>query len=412
MAEGRAQTTDKAMPADLAAPQVSLLVSGNSIPLSAESQQKIARQVEDIIGSSEIVPEGIIVRMLEANYDSEQIKATGSYLHILYPADKEVVPGNSALLVKEVFLGLADNPNVRPYHGYTGGSYPGYPGSICLISPHNILRDYSARSSEKNGDRLIELGLDADIHSHLTAKMKATVDLVAAVQKGDADALKKLIAQGADVKSIQGPEGSLLCYAANPEVAEILLRQGIPVDARDSQFQPALIHICGDHRRDRASIAPGVTVLLKHGADPNSVMMGNSSMDAVMFALDGATVDALVAAGAKISSTCAWRSTGLEMPFRSLSYYQALVRYGLDLKRGPWRGSQGLFLLLSACKIEGKEDLVEWLLNQGVDPNGVFYFGDYPNGLPKTPLEQALSSKNAKAVKVLIAHGAKSRPGA
>jgi hypothetical protein len=194
-------------------PLVNLIVSGNPIHLSSDSQQKLAQQVEAIVRSSEIVPIGPIIRSIQVDYGPDQIKATGSYLHIVYPAGKYPTLGKDVSLVKEIFLGLADNNNEMLFHGYTGGSYPGYPGSIALVSSSGgPFSDFSARSSAENGDLLIALGLNPDLHPHLTAKMQATVDSVSAAQKGDVPALKKLVAQGIDLKSITGPDGSLLCY--------------------------------------------------------------------------------------------------------------------------------------------------------------------------------------------------------
>jgi ankyrin repeat protein len=310
--------------------------------------------------------------------------------------------------MKEIFLGLADNHNGLLFNGYTGGSYPGYPGSISLVGSSGIFPDFSARSSAENGDLLIALGLNPDLYPHLPAKMKETVALLNAVQKNDVAALKNLIAQGVDLKSIAGPDGSLLCYATSPEIAEVLLQHGIPVDAKDSQFQPALIHICRDYKRDHSTVAPVVSVLLKHGADPNSAVMGDSSTSALMLASDGPTVDALVVAGAKVPFMCGEHSARFAMSYRTADYYQALVRHGLDLKiGGPFRGEQGLYILIRACEAGGKDDLVEWLINQGVDPDGIFYFGDYPKGLPKTPLIQCAESGNVATAKILIQYGMK-----
>jgi hypothetical protein len=390
-----------------ATPAVNLLVAGKDMSLSSVARQRIASEVEQALHSGEVIPNGPVSGpIMSYLVFPETIKASGSYLHIAYPSAQDLGLGKD-ILVKEIFLDLADNSQPYRARKIAEGSFPGYTASVCLVRSSGIPSVFSVRWPPENSDALISLGHDPDLYPYLTPLMKNTIDLVQCVESGDASTLRAIIARGVDLKNIEAPDGSLLGYAATPEIAEILLQQGIPSDAKDYDWQPALIHICADRKRPRNSVAPVIRVLLEHGADPNASMFGDSEVHAIDLTVDGATVDALMKAGARMPPLCAWTSSrGSDFERRSVDYYAALLRHGLDLKRGPWTGSQGLYLLLRCCEVPGKGALIEWLLDQGVDPNGILYTGDYPKGGPITPLQRATAAHNGEAEKILLRHGA------
>jgi ankyrin repeat protein len=96
---------------------------------------------------------------------------------------------------------------------------------------------------------------------------------------GNSAVCKMLIERGADIHAVDSRNGSIILYSRSNDVVELLLGQGLDINARDKDRSTlsvvsAAAYASGDPHSFAACAAAGSGVpdrdfLLKHGADPN-----------------------------------------------------------------------------------------------------------------------------------------------
>ena len=215
------------------------------------------------------------------------------------------------------------------------------------------------------------------------------------VSQGSKEMVQWFFDHGVDPTKVKCDEPTLLFSAGSPEVIDLLVKHGVDVNAKDAEGRTALIH-CLQVRPNSAKI---VAALLKHGADPNARMKGGYTP--LMQAEDGASVDALVAAGADLDATddrgkgVFYTGWGSGIPSR----VEALRRHGMKLD--PEKAGE---LLVNAISLQRDLAAVKALLAMGANPNSPAV---WEGRKTRTPLAAAIGNGEFKIAEVLRAAGAK-----
>jgi ankyrin repeat protein/beta-lactamase regulating signal transducer with metallopeptidase domain len=225
--------------------------------------------------------------------------------------------------------------------------------------------------------------------------------MIDAARKGDAVTLQKLFDQGVEYDGKARPnQPTLFFYAGSPEVAELLVRRGVDVNARNDSGESALTTICYSYPHG----AETARVLLKHGADPNAA--DHNGRTPLMAAWGGDSVDVLIEYGAKLDAktkdgASGWKAMNL---MSDTSYYDALVKHALvfdPVKDGPE--------LLNLAAGWNQIHSVNWLLSHGVNPNM-----ESNGSLPLSAAIMSWGNANSNLLQVcqiLLEHGAKASEG-
>jgi beta-lactamase regulating signal transducer with metallopeptidase domain/ankyrin repeat protein len=396
-----------------AAPQLLFVIDKKAIHLSPRAEAKIIGEIEAAIRAVNSDSDNEPAKFKGSFYafTPKRIEEDGCYLRIIYPQFKTFAALNGFIQAREIYI--TDNPYANLF------GFP--PGGIILVSDDGRVTQVSLGSNTP----LLNLTFNTDIHAHLPEQQRDQVDrvlsghlnmaktddlepelrLVVAANAGDLPEIKKLLTQGIRLDQIPASKTTLLFAAGSPEVAEFLIAHGIKVDVRNADGDTALISICKNDssRREQERIAPTARVLLKHGADPNA--HDSAGWTSLIVAPDGATVDALVAYGADVHA----RFNGLGVldqldinNYRELSAYQALAAHGLAIDNHE----NGVHLLNHAAYLE-QADIVQWLLDRGVDPNGTDPRDGSYDGFVTKPLIEAARMDSPAVARLLIEHGAK-----
>ncbi len=155
-----------------------------------------------------------------------------------------------------------------------------------------------------------------------------------AAQRGDLEAVRRLLRDGADVNAAQGDGMTALHWAAergDRELGEVLIYAGARVDAgtRIGHYTPL-------HLAARAAHGPIVDLLLEAGSDPDArtTNSGTSPLHLAAAAGDPTVVGALVEAGADVNGReAAWGQTPLI--FAAANNRAAAIRTLLDAGADP-----------------------------------------------------------------------------
>ena len=160
-----------------------------------------------------------------------------------------------------------------------------------------------------------------------------------AAARGDLEAVRRLLREGADVNAPQGDGMTGLHWAAergDAELADVLLYAGARVDAgtRIGHYTPL-------HLASRRAGATVVEVLLDAGSDPNASTTNSGATPLHLAAATGdpAVVEVLVEAGADVNGReGAWGQTPLIFAAASnrVAAMEVLLGAGADLSLAAW----------------------------------------------------------------------------
>src|SRR5215469_12073211 len=231
-----------------------------------------------------------------------------------------------------------------------------------------------------------------------------TADLVTAIRHADAQAVRKLLANGTDVNARDGAGNTPLILAsfyASPECLELLIEKGADLNAANKAGATPLIRAATDYEKTRLLVAAGaniqvrtdlgntplllaarragnsrtVQLLLERGANPTE--RNDAGVAPVLSAAasgDVQTVRLLLDAGAKADDFPKSNKPSAADPASSVRTPLMWAAYHNDVP------------------------MVRLLLERGADPNQSTYFGN--------PLSHACWSDSFEAAELLIARGA------
>jgi ankyrin repeat protein/mono/diheme cytochrome c family protein len=188
-------------------------------------------------------------------------------------------PGNSE--ASRLYLRLTGAPGVGPQMPPTGALRP---DQIALI--RKWIDDGAEWPDEASGE----------------TPPRPTPPLMTAVLRGDRDAVRRLLEDGAGVNDRNDSGATALMWAVDDlETARLLVERGADVNARSDDERTPLIIAAG-----RPGSAPIVKLLLDHRADPSASAPGqggrtNALLEASL-AGDADTLRLLLAAGADVKS--------------------------------------------------------------------------------------------------------------
>jgi ankyrin repeat protein/beta-lactamase regulating signal transducer with metallopeptidase domain len=399
------------------APRLNFVMNGKAVDLSPQAQAKIIGQMEAIIRSIDVTSDQDPGKFKGAytELSPKVLKENGSYFQVTYPQEHTFLTAAGPIKAKDFYIGIVTYANV-----------PGVPGGLFLVGADNHIINISCHGNLM--DETADIALDSEVYPHLPENMRRSVGegffdfldrakeedlspelkLARAVKTGDLSEVRRLLTAGGDVHEILPGQPTLLFAAGSPEMVNFLVQQGIKVDARNERGGTALWSICYNNagHRPQEAIAPIAQMLLKHGADPNAYNNNAYYMEwsPLMVARDGATVDALVEYGADVHAKVNGHGVldELDVGYRELPYYQALAAHGLAIDNHE----NGIHLLNHAA-YGGQMDVVNWLLNRGVDPNGIDPISGSYDSFARKPLTEAAREDQAAVAQVLIEHGAK-----
>ena len=197
------------------------------------------------------------------------------------------------------------------------------------------------------------------------ASAEARYGLADAVQARDAEAVRSLLAAGADVNAAQGDGTTALHWAAYHDdlaTANLLLSAGADAHATNRYGVPPLSLACTNRNGQL------VKLLLKAGADGNAVLEGGETvLMTAARAGDVESVEALLEGGA--DATAAERNGQTALMWAAAEGHapvvEALLAAGADFRRTLDSGFNAMFFAVR----EGRIDVVRTLMKAGVDVN-------------------------------------------
>jgi ankyrin repeat protein len=188
-------------------------------------------------------------------------------------------------------------------------------------------------------------------------------DLIVAATRGDAAAVKALLAKKTDVNAERNDGATALILASQDgylDVVRVLLLKGANVNAKANNGATALILASGEGHLDV------VQALLAKGADINAkTTIGQTAL--MLASWDGRfqVVQALLAKGAEVNDKETHGQTVLMFASGNLNVTQALLAKGADVNAKRNDGTTALIL----ASFNGSSDVVQALLAKGADVN-------------------------------------------
>ena len=242
--------------------------------------------------------------------------------------------------------------------------------------------------------------------------------LIDAVRRGDAAAVRTLIAGQADIDAAQGDGVTALFWAVHRDdhaITDLLLRAGAQVNVADDTAATPLYVACTN------GSARLVRTLLDAGADPNATLLhGETVLMHCARTGDPATVRALVAAGAAVdaregahdqtalmwaaaeahpAAVAALIEAGADVGARSRAYLQTVTAAGAQRPEGAYNLLRGGSTPLHFAARSGDAESARRLLAAGADPDATLADG-------MNAITLAAYSGHGGVGAVLLDHGA------
>jgi ankyrin repeat protein len=230
-----------------------------------------------------------------------------------------------------------------------------------------------------------------------------TADLVTAIRNADAQAVSKLLDDGADVNA-RDAEGNtpliLASFYAGLECVELLIEKGADVNMANKAGATALVRAATNYEKTRLLVAAGAKVRVRTALGNTPLLLaarraGNSRTVQMLLERDA---DATERNKAGISPILSSAASGDIETVRLLLDAGAKADYfpkSNDLRAAAFAG---LRTPLMWAAYYDDVRMIRLLLEHGADPNHSTYFGN--------PLSQACWSDSVEAAKLLIARGA------
>jgi ankyrin repeat protein len=231
-----------------------------------------------------------------------------------------------------------------------------------------------------------------------------TSDLLSAIRKADAHALRELLDHGADVYA-RDTEGNtpliLASFDAGPECVALIIAKGADVNAANKAGATALIRAATDYEKSRLLVVAGADVRAR-------TALGNTPLIlAARRAGNSRTVQLLLARGADAAE----RNTAGVGPILAAAAsgdaktVRLLLDAGAQADEFPSSNPSGAPNLAAGFRTPlmwaayyKDVCMIRLLLDRGADPNRSTYFG--------SPLSQACWSDGFEAAELLLARGA------
>ena len=241
-----------------------------------------------------------------------------------------------------------------------------------------------------------------------TTIAKRNLQLSVACQKGNIDAVRKLLKNRIHINSISGSiYGStplnIACYYKKTEVVKALIEAGADVNKKSKNNKTPLLNVCDAYEGDSEIIAEIVKILLKNGAD-SSIYKKNSDGPLHYAAMYGHVhaVRLLVKYGADVNSKGGYHRTALiyaaSTSFSSIEIVKILLKAKANVKAKNQAGENALFELITRDK--PSIEIAELLIDKGIN----IHTESKHNG---TPLHWASFCGRKNIVELLIKKGAK-----
>jgi ankyrin repeat protein len=245
---------------------------------------------------------------------------------------------------------------------------------------------------------VVRCSFDEDVLAGEKAAASQATPLHDAVSKGDAAAVERLLAQGANVNAADEYRATALHVAAGTgdvKIAGMLLAKGASLSAQDSGGNTSL-HIAAANGKVavmKLLIAAGAEV------DARTQMGGFTPLHSAALAGDAEAAKLLLASGADPNAKDAMGTGDTPLHCAAMKGHEKVVAALLDKgAQVNGAGRSGLTPLHYAAH-EGYMVIVELLLARGADVNLRDRRGD-------TPLMMAAMCGREKTADILLAHGA------
>jgi ankyrin repeat protein len=229
-------------------------------------------------------------------------------------------------------------------------------------------------------------------------------DLVTAIRHADAQAVRKLLDNGADVNA-RDAEGNtpliLAAFYASPECLELSIEKGADVNSANKEGATPLIRAATDYEKTRLLVAAGAKLRVR-------TALGNTPLIlAARRAGNSRTVQLLLERGAnpaerndaRVGPLLAAAASGDVQTVRLLLDAGAKANdFPMPNKPSAADPASGVRTPLMWAAYHNDMRMVRLLLERGADPNESTYFGN--------PLSHACWGNSFEAAELLIARGA------
>ncbi|XP_042911626.1 putative ankyrin repeat protein RF_0381 [Parasteatoda tepidariorum] len=198
------------------------------------------------------------------------------------------------------------------------------------------------------------------------------------------DIAEILITNGADIEAKNYRGETPIFLANSEEVVKFLIKQGADLEARNRSGDIFL------HKTVKESRQEMVELIISHGA--NIEVKNKDNRTPLFFANNREVVDLLISNGVDVKAESSNGETPLHVAVaKTKEMVELLISHGADIEAKNIRGETPLFFADS-------EDVVEFLIEKGADINVQSSHGD-------TPLHEAVR-RSKGIVKLLLSHGA------